>query len=231
MGLPQGPSVRATTSEGAAGDAGESPGNTSQLLQLTHVSRSSHVCVSRAHRIETRDNPGGETKSFAEAAFGVDGTVPSEVIPRRHCRPTPVTESRAWRIAEALVTESRAWRIADRDIPGGERNGERSDIVEPAAGVPGIVSSGVIPKRHRLPTLVEVTHSAPDELSSPPEALPQPTSVVSESSCNVDGFKAALAMGSAVTWATEASIWVAMMEVAILESVGVKLVRMQPQLL
>jgi hypothetical protein len=108
--------------------------------------------------------------------------------------------------------------MAERDIPGGERNGERSNIGDPPAGVEGIVSSGVTPKRHRLPTAVEVPHSVPElvEVSSSPEELPKPTSVVSSSSCKADGIKAALAAKSLdSTWPTGMSFWMETTEVAI----------------
>ena len=214
MGLPQGPSVRATSSEGGARDAGKSPGVISQPFQVTDVETAYSLCMCVSRACEPRVNPGAQAnEAKSEAAFGVNGTVKSDVMPKRQCRPAPVTESRAWRIADLGVMESRAWRIAERDIPGGERNGERSGIADPALGVVGIVSSGVMPKRHRLPTEVEVAQSAPDELSSPLEALPQPTSVVSSSSSNADGLKAAFVTGFlAPTWATEPSIWLAIMD-------------------
>merc|ERR1719401_588600 len=126
--------------------------------------------------------------------------VTSELIPKRQGWHARLTESRAWRIAERGVMESRAWRIAEREIPGGERHGERSGSAEPAVGVAGIVSSGVTLNRHRLPTKAEGAHSSPgelDELSSSPEALPKPTSVVSSSSsCKSGSFKSILATGS-----------------------------------
>jgi hypothetical protein len=99
--------------------------------------------------------------------------------------------------------------MAERDIPGGERSGDRSDIVDPAAGVEGIVSSGVIPNRHRLPTVAKVPHSVPelDDEPSSPEALPKPMSVVSSSSCNAaDGIKATFTMSFCMEM-MEVAIW------------------------
>jgi hypothetical protein len=124
------------------------------------------------------------------------------------------TESRALRMADGDMgfTESRAIRIADRDMPGGERS-------EAAAGEKGMVSSGVIPNRHRFPNEADVAHSVPeDELSSSPEALPKPTSVVSSSSCSVDGSKA-ISAGGLLTSQTVIEISVSMDPTEVRESV------------
>merc|ERR1719281_208648 len=102
-------------------------------------SSSAHMAAaSKIMRLDARFD-GEPCGAKPEPAFGVEGTVAKDVIPNRHCRPEPLTESRARRIAE-------------RDIPGGERH------EPPAAGVRGTVSSGVTPKRHRFPS--EVPHSA-----------------------------------------------------------------------